>query len=151
MVHGLVRRSNRRWGVRIATATFLLAAVLPWVTVLLEQIPSGHGLARGLRFLYGFQCHQREPRSFRWLGETLPVCMRCTGIYFGLGLAVLVGRPRLRPDPFKAWLLVGALFVFLDVATEYVGLRPPSAILRFLTGAFLSYGIALLLLSLLRR
>jgi uncharacterized membrane protein len=151
MVYGVEGSLNRRWRVRLVTATFLIAAGLPWVTVLLEQFPGSRPLAEGLRYLYGFQCHQRSLRSFSWLGAALPVCARCTGIYFGLGLAGWVGRPRLRPDPYKAWLLVGAMVVFLDVATEYVGLRPPSTTLRFLTGAFLSYGIALFLLSVLKR
>lgn len=141
---------RRRW-VRVTSGVLLLLAILPWLTALLAHASAGRGIANGLRWLYGFQCHQRAGRSLSLAGQILPVCARCTGIYLGLGLAVLVGRPRLRPDPFKAWFLVGALFILLDVATEWVGLRPPSAGFRALTGAFLSYGIALALLQALKK
>jgi uncharacterized membrane protein len=145
MVHGVLRSRQWRVALRVLTVTFLVLAALPWLTVLFAKFHATFAVSEILRDLYGFQCHQRTSRSLVWLGVSLPVCARCTGIYFGLGFAVLVRRPQVRLDPLKAWLLLGALFLALDVATESVGLRPASALFRFATGAFLSYGIALLL------
>jgi uncharacterized membrane protein len=145
MVHGVLRSRRWRVAIRLFIVISLWLAALPWLTVLLSKFHGTYAISETLRDVYGFQCHQRASRSFSWLGVSLPVCARCTGIYFGLGFAVLVRRPQLRLNSLKAWLLLGALFLALDVATEYVGLRPTSALFRFVTGAFLSYGIALLL------
>lgn len=135
---------------RIVQAVLLCAAITPVLVPWLEARPSTSALGAALRAGYGLQCHQRMARTFSWMGQALPICARCFGIYVGLGLAALVGRPRLRPDPLKAWYVVGVLFVVADVASEWVGLRPPSAWLRALTGAFLSYGIAIGILSAVR-
>jgi uncharacterized membrane protein len=128
----------------------LLAAVAPLLVPLFERYCPTSSIGLVLRRLYGLQCHQRAARTFTLGGSALPVCARCLGIYLGLGLAALVGRPRLRADPFKAWLVIGSLLMALDVATEWVELRPPSAWFRAATGAFLAYGIALAILAGLR-
>lgn len=120
---------------------------MPWLTCLLANSPPLTSLSDALRMLYSLQCHQREARSFACAGQLLPVCARCLGIYAGLGFAAMVGRPRLRTGAFKTWLLVGALTLALDVATELVKLRPPSAGFRAFTGALLAYGIGLSILQ----
>jgi len=128
-------------------ALFVVAAIVPLLAPLLESVAWSAPLGAVLRALYSLQCHQRVGRSFTIFGATLPVCARCYGIYFGLGLAGLVGRPRLRIDAYKAWILVGAVVVVLDVATEWLGLRPANAWVRVGTGGALAYGIALAILE----
>ncbi|MGC4065764.1 MAG: DUF2085 domain-containing protein [Polyangiaceae bacterium] len=122
---------------------FTALALLPWLTVLLRRIPLMHRSSLVLERLYGLQCHQRLGRSFVIWGEHLPVCARCTGVYLGLGLAVWIGRPRLRLDALKAWMLASALLLVADVASELVGLRPANALFRAFTGVLLAYGIGL--------
>lgn len=135
---------------RIARGLLILAGVLPLLVPLFEQVVCLRGTGLLLRQLYGWQCHQRASRSFAWGSSILPVCARCLGIYLGVALAAVVGHPRLRKDAFKAWMLIGALLVTLDVATEWVQLRPANAWLRFGVGALLSYGIVLAILASLR-
>jgi len=145
-----VRLSRAQRSYVLARSVFVAAAVIPFVVPWLERWPSSVTVASALRAIYGLQCHQRVSRGFVVWGAALPVCARCLGIYAGLGLAALIGRPRLRPDPFKAWFLIGGLLLLVDVATEWVRLRPPAAWLRAATGAFLSYGIGLAILLALR-
>jgi uncharacterized membrane protein len=129
---------------------FVSLGLLPWISVLLECSAPTRPIGSALRALYGLQCHQRVARSFTLGHVTMPVCARCLGIYLGMGLAVLVGRPRLRRDAYKAWILVGLLVLGLDVASEAVGLRPAYAAVRTATGALLAYGVALTVLQALR-
>jgi uncharacterized membrane protein len=143
----LLRPARSKGLLRIFRAVLILAAILPPLVLLLEYFQPTHAIGRVLRGLYGFQCHQRATRSLALGDVALPICARCLGIYLGMGLAALVGRPRLRPDPFKVWILVGVLLVAVDVATEAVRLRPASAWFRTATGAFLAYGIALAILG----
>lgn len=131
--------------------TFLIAAAfLPLAVPLLESTDATRWIGQALRRLYGLQCHQRIGRSFAIVGIVLPVCARCYGIYLGLGLAGLFGRPRLRANAYKAWILIGSVLLLVDVASEWVGLRPESAWIRTSTGALLAYGIALAMLEAVR-
>jgi len=141
------RLVTRNRALRIVRAIFALLALLPWLASLMAGSPSTQPLATVTSEFYGFQCHQRTERAFTILGQSLPICARCTGIYAGLGLSILVSRPRLRPSSYKAWFLIGAIVIALDVATELVALRPPSAWFRAATGAFLSFPIALAILQ----
>jgi uncharacterized membrane protein len=126
-------RRSRRLLTALRTL-FIVAAVLPLFAPLFECCQWSAALGAFIRSLYGLQCHQRAGRSFTLLGGVLPVCARCYGIYLGLGLAALVGRPRLRPNAYKAWILIGAIVVLVDVASEWVGLRTESAWFRATTG-----------------
>lgn len=126
------------------------AALLPILVPLLERTQSTLAVGRFIFGIYGLQCHQRAGRSFSLLGAVLPVCARCFGIYLGLGLAAWVGRPRLRANAYKAWILIGSVLLLVDVASEWVGLRPGSAWVRAATGAFLAYGVALAILDAVR-
>ncbi len=124
-------------------AVLVSLAFLPW----LPQALSGMSLLdRPLQLLDGWfalHCHRDAARGLTGLA----VCVRCYGIYFGLGAGALVVRPRLRPAVYRVWLLVAALALMLDVATELLAMRPAWAPLRFLTGALLGYpvGVSLVL------
>lgn len=142
------RRSHRL--LLALRVSFVLAALLPLVAPLLECSSGTAELGAAVRSLYALQCHQRVGRSFHFWSAALPVCARCYGIYLGLGLAALVGRPRLRPDAYKAWIVVGAVVVLVDVASEWVGLRAANAWFRLANGGLVAYGIALGMLQAVR-
>jgi uncharacterized membrane protein len=77
-------------------------------------------------------CHQRPDRSFFWEGHQLPVCARCTGLYAGavVGLLVWFGvklarrrRPiAIRPDVALRVLALAALPTALSWLSGALGL-----------------------------
>lgn len=81
----------------------------------------------------------------RVVGHSLPVCARCTGIYFGLAAGALLALPRLGSLTLRVWLLTASALMLLEVLSEARGFRPPVASLRLATGALFAYpvGVAL--------
>ncbi len=126
-----MRWDRTAWALALAAAGLLLAAVLapPFLPPAVRA-----PLVAGFHVL----CHQLPERSFFLDGVQLAACHRCTGIYAGLALGVLV--PALwRPG---AWgkrteglaLLVAATPAALDWTGEALGLWPGSAASRVVTG-----------------
>ncbi len=70
-------------------------------------------------------------------GMPLAVCARCTGIYLGGFVALVVGLPSRR-----AAILGAAALVAADWLSEAVGLRPAWMPLRFATGMLLGLACA---------
>ncbi|HMR10708.1 MAG TPA: DUF2085 domain-containing protein [Polyangiaceae bacterium] len=116
-----------------------LGPFLPWLT---QGIPGLSLLGRAFESWFEYQCHREAARSLTIFGQVMPVCSRCFGIYAGLGLGALVMRPRLDVWPLRIWVGFAALVMVLDVATEYLGMRPEWAPLRLATGILLSYPVA---------
>jgi len=52
-----------------------------------------------------FGCHQRIERTFRFFHNPLPLCARCTGIYVGVFLAIVITYVNVLP--WYVYLLVG--------------------------------------------
>jgi uncharacterized membrane protein len=119
-----------------------LAPFAPWA---LRGVPVLHFVGDVCDAWFAAQCHRDPYRSLALAGRVLPVCLRCFGIYLGLGLGGLVARPRLRPWPLRLWVGAAALAMVLDVASEAWGLRSAFAPTRLLTGVALAYpvGVAL--------
>jgi uncharacterized membrane protein len=97
-----------------------------------------------LRFFgHGF-CHQIPARSFESGGLVFSVCSRDTGIYLGFFFALLIAfliyaRSANKPAeiPPLPYLIVLAIFVLpmaFDGVTSYLGLRPTTNTIRYLTG-----------------
>jgi uncharacterized membrane protein len=107
----------------------------PFVPALALHFPAFGWLGRGLDAWFSFQC-ERDPARMLGAGA---VCARCLGLYVGLGLGALVGRPRLASPRLELWLAGAALAMGADVATEAFGWRAPWAPLRFATGLALAY------------
>ena len=99
------------------------------------------GFGRVLEAWFSLQCEREPSRGF----PGVAVCARCLGIYVGLGLGALVGRPRLPLGWLQLWIALAALALLADTLTEAHALRPASASLRFFTGALLAYPIALVI------
>ena len=87
-------------------------------------------------------CHQRPERSFHLHGQSLPVCGRCTGLYFSGAAGLLAGLALRRADkrpPGTAppvinsrivWLAMAALPTGLTWSAEVIGLWNPGTTLR---------------------
>ena len=105
-------------------------------------MPGLGGVASLLDRWFAFQCERDPARTLELGGALLPVCVRCLGIYLGLGLGALVLRPRLKVWPLRLWVGVASVLMLADVGSEYLGLRPAWAPLRLLTGLLLAYPVA---------
>lgn len=83
--------------------------------------------------LLGGVCANAPDRSLSLAGVPSAVCARCLGLYLGLGLGVLY-NPSWRSESATVAFALGLLFMALDVATEWLGMRAPCSPLRLLTG-----------------
>jgi uncharacterized membrane protein len=133
-----------KWSSNISTLTYvvvLLLAVL-WVGgILYVPIAVAGGtisIASALSHAYGQVCHQIPERSFHLFGRPLGVCSRCSGIYVGYLLGLLI-YPLVRalkredaPNPF--WLLIAMTPMAFDFTGGYIGLFEDSILLRAATG-----------------
>ncbi len=125
------------------------------ITAVLALIPAGlivaaplllaHGhtaLALPIYEAFSYLCHQLPERSLHLEGRQLAVCSRCTGLYFGFALSVLLyplARSLKRVDtPSLWWLLLAAVPVILDWSLTFSGLWENTHLSRFLTGALFS-------------
>jgi len=125
----------REWLGWAARGLLVFGGIAPFLPALTEGVPGLSLLGRALDAWFSFQCHREQARAL----VASSICARCLGIYVGLALGTLIGRPRLRPAWHIAWLVVAAAALLADVFTEALGWRPPSAPLRFLTGSLLAY------------
>lgn len=126
----------------IARGLLIAVAALPFVPRLLERAPGLSSLARGVLAWFSFQCQRAPARALLLVGQPLPVCARCFGIYLGVGLGALLLRPRLEPRGLRIWLAAASALMLLDVFSEVFSLRPAWAPLRVLSGALLAYPVS---------
>lgn len=131
-------------GVRIV---LFFAALAPFVPPLVRGVPGLELLGWLLELWFGYQCHREAGRSLHVLGEVLPVCVRCLGIYLGLGLGGLVLWPRLSVLTLRLWVAAAAILMIADVATGWFGLHPEWPLIRLATGLLLSYPVGLALVQ----
>lgn len=83
-------------------------------------------------------CHQQRERSFHWCGWPLAVCVRCTGIYAGAMLGLLIypwwGRLDVVRLPAKRYLLFALALLTLDWGLGVAGLFVHNTASRLVTG-----------------
>jgi len=90
---------------------------------------------------FGTFCHQLPERSFFIAGHQFAVCARCTGLYAGFGLFLLL-YPLIRPlrstqvPPVK-WLFLSAAPLAIDFSLTFLGLWENTHTSRLLTGLLL--------------
>ncbi len=132
------RRSLIFWLIASATALLLISMI---VAAPLAAANNHSGFAITIYRAFGTLCHQLPDRSFFVAGHKLAVCARCTGLYAGYTL-VLIVYPLLRPLrsttlPNARWLFVAAAPLFVDVALTLLGLWDNTHGSRLLTGMLL--------------
>lgn len=94
-------------------------------------------LAMCIRSFYSRVCHQDAARSFAMDGSPVAVCVRCLGIYCGVGLGMLVRTDR---DFALGWLVMASLVNVVDVAGEQLHLHGSLPVLRLIFGVLLGMG-----------
>ena len=126
---------------------WLVSAVVVMLIVALIVIApvaaaSGHGeIADGIYRGFGIFCHQRPDRSYFIKGHKLAVCSRCTGLYAGFGLTMLL-YPIFRSlrsvaFPPRRILFLAALPLAIDFILTFFGIWENTHTSRLLTGALL--------------
>ena len=125
----------------------LAAVVLLWAASLLLAAFAASGHAGALA--YGFAatiyaigsqvCHQRPERSFHLWAVQLPVCARCTGIYFGAAAAAFA-RPRPIARPL-ALLLASSAPAAATLVYEWTTGAAPANWIRALTGLLIGASV----------
>ncbi len=122
--------------------TTLLALVCVWLAALVAApalMCGGHEWG-GLILYRAFAliCHQRSERSYHWGGWPLAVCVRCTGIYAGALLGLLLyplWRGLSAPQmPARTYLLWALALLALDWALGAAGVLVHNTATRLVTG-----------------
>lgn len=92
-----------------------------------------------LWYWFGFVCGRAPDHLWAPGGVVLPCCQRCTGLYVGAWLAVVLWLV-LRPPRTRRFLLVHGLFLLIMVPFGFHWL-PQGALLRTLTGTLFGLGV----------
>lgn len=113
------------WSMAILAAPKLMCDGQAWAGLLLYRV-------------FALTCHQRSERSFHWCGWPLAVCVRCTGIYAGALLGLLLYPLWLGLDsthlPSRRYLLLALALLALDWGLGITGLVVHNTGTRLVTG-----------------
>jgi uncharacterized membrane protein len=131
---------------KVIYAVILAIAVIWCGGILIAPYWAGEQGFKGgaSEWFYSFfssSCHQLESRS-HFLGEfKYGVCSRCTAIYFGFLLGVIlypfVRRLNNIDLPSLFWLFVGVALMLLDVALDLLDIQKNSFVTREITGGII--------------
>ena len=132
------RRPLAFWLISAATVSFLV--VLIFVAPLAAA--SGHNVwAEVIYRGFGIFCHQRPDRSYFIDGHKLGVCSRCTGLYVGFAVTLLlyplIRSLRSNVTPPRIYLILAAIPLGVDFSLTFFGIWNNTHTSRFLTGALL--------------
>jgi uncharacterized membrane protein len=137
---GVMRLSTvrRAWVIYAAllglTLLWLLAIIAaPWLMCYGEELKATV-LYRG----FALVCHQRSARSFHWCSWPLAVCARCTGIYAGAWLGILLypwwRRLSAPVLPARRYLMLALAPLLVDWIFGALGVTASYAVVRMATG-----------------
>ncbi len=115
-----------------------MAAVGAWclLIVLAPLLVDRFPLPGALLYLFFSPiCHQLPERSFFIFGHQLPVCARCTGIYFGALAGSFFAREK---SPSPLFLVAALIPMALDGGTQLF-LRESTNVLRLVTGVIAGF------------
>lgn len=120
-----------------ARIAFALVGSMPfWLPLVRRPLGPVGDIVDALFFLV---CHRLPERTLSLAGEAMPLCSRCSGIFAGLALGMLVAWPRLSLRHARLALLGAGLVMLVDVIAQDVGLHPLWHTTRLGTGALLGY------------
>ncbi|HEV2835749.1 MAG TPA: DUF2085 domain-containing protein [Pyrinomonadaceae bacterium] len=126
------------WAVSAITVASLVSLIL----VAPLAAAGGHNeIAAGIYRAFGVLCHQLPERSFFIYGHKFAVCSRCTGIYGGFALTLLlyplIRSLRATHMPSRKWLVLAAIPLVIDFSLTFFGVWENTHTSRFLTGLLL--------------
>ena len=124
-----MRRDTRIVAAVIAgIATFVLStsAICSWAVA--------QGASPKWRLAFRMLCHGIERRCLLMFGVPMPICARCTAIYVGMLVAILLFAARSRLTMPRYVMYAAALPMAVDGVTQAIGLRESTNELRIVTG-----------------
>ncbi len=134
--------SNRRPLVMWLIVTAGTLTVMAMIVGAPLAIKAGHpfwGLT--IYRVFSYVCHQIPERSFFIAEHQFAVCARCTGLYAGFTVAVLlyplVRSLRQTEAPRRRWLFLSAAPLTVDFALGFFGIWDNTHTSRLATGALL--------------
>ena len=131
-------RGTLIWSITAAIALALVALILG---APMAQANAHPAFAAPIYKAFSFVCHQIPERSFHLAGYKFAVCSRCTGLYSGFALAVLiypiVRSLRQTETPSILWLFLATLPLVIDFSLGYFSIWQNNHASRFATGALL--------------
>jgi uncharacterized membrane protein len=132
------RARLREYLARALRVALVVIGISPFLPLVFRGVPVLDAIGRGFDGWFAFQCHRDPARTLSIGSRLMPVCSRCFGIYFGLGIGALFMRPKLGVWPLRIWVGAAALVMLLDVVTEMLMMRPALMLVRALTGTLLA-------------
>lgn len=132
------RRPFVFWLISAATVLFLVALIF----VAPLAAAAGHaGLAGAIYRAFALACHQLPDRSYFIDDHKLAVCSRCTGLYAGFAVTLLVyplvRSLRTTTTPRLLFLVLAAIPLGIDFGLTFFGIWENTHTTRLLTGALL--------------
>lgn len=128
------RRPFTAWLIVLTAALAVVSLII--AAPLLAAANNGWSIA--IYYAFGFLCHQLPERSYFIAGHKLAVCSRCSGIYLGATLTLLVypvvKSLRSVDAPARKWLFAAAIPLFVDFFLTFVGVWENTHTTRFVTG-----------------
>ena len=135
---GSIRKPLVTWLIVLAFALAICALILAAPVAVANGYPA---IAFNIYLPFSYLCHQIPARSFFLAEHPFAVCSRCTGIYSGFLIGVII-YPIIRSlrstvTPERKWLFIAALPLAIDFSMEFLGIWPNTHSSRFFTGALL--------------
>lgn len=126
--------------------TFWIALIL--CSPFLFRIGSvGTGIGVFIRYLFSPICHQDLSRSLTILGIALPVCERCSAIYFSFSISLISFQFIFRKRPYPSMDLSRLTLLLLPMLCDYIfdvfGFWHNSTLSRMTSGSLAGIGFAL--------
>ena len=127
-------------------STLVVLALVSLIVVAPVAAASGYStVARGIYGAFAMLCHQFPERSYFIDGHQFAVCARCTGVYGGFTLMLLlyplIGSLKNTVTPPRSWLILATIPLVIDVGVNFLGVWQNTHTSRLLTGALLG-GVA---------
>lgn len=139
-----IRQTNKSqrpvvlWLLSVITALAVLSLIVAAPLAAANHYPS---VAIPIYYSFHTLCHQLPERSFFIAGHQFAVCARCTGLYAGFALVLLL-YPILRTLhvaalPSPKWLFLAAAPLAVDFSLTFFGVWENTHTSRLLTGLIL--------------
>ena len=96
-------------------------------------------MVKHFRVINYLQCHRLPERSFYLRGKQFSVCARCTGIYLGQVIMIILLILGLRLKIIISLFLISPLII--DGTLQYFNLLKSNNIRRFVTGLIGGLGV----------